>query len=95
MKGLMLLACLAVASAGNREDCYQCAYNPADVIVDQIQVSRTVYDDIQVPRIVYSNVVVPRVVHDASPVCIVKNVSSLTFCKIIMWQRKRAVQILK
>ena len=44
--------------------CYQCAYNPADVEVDHIQVPRTVYDEIQVPRTVYDEVQVPRVVYD-------------------------------
>ena len=44
--------------------CYQCAYNPADVTVEHIQVPRTVYDEIQVPRTVYDEVQVPRVVYD-------------------------------
>ena len=69
MRGVLFLACLSSAYAGFLEECYQCAYNPADVTVDQIRVSRIVYEDVRVPRTVYHEGKVPRVVHHGIPVC--------------------------
>ena len=71
MGGLLIfLACLASSHAGYVEECYHCAYNPADINVDQIQVSSIVYDEIRVPRTVYHKVKVSRVAHDWIWVCI-------------------------
>ena len=69
MSGLLFLACLASAYADIKAECYQWAYNPEDVTVDQIHVSRTVYDNIRVPRSVYHEVRVPHVADYGIPVC--------------------------
>ena len=88
MRRQLFLACLDSAYAGYREECYQCAYNPEDVTVDQIRVSRIVYDEIRVPRTVYHEAKVPRVVHHGITVCMSRK---HTWCpwKILYDQRKR------
>ena len=67
MRGLLFLACLAAAY--EHEDCYQCAYNPADVVVEQVRVSHTVFDEVKVPRTVYHGGKVPRVEYHGISVC--------------------------
>lgn len=44
--------------------CYQCAYSKDDLVIEQIQVPRTVYDEVQVPRTVLEDIQVSSVVYD-------------------------------